>query len=483
MQNPQRSQESEPYDLVVSHQSDDKSWVDCLARNLRARGYRVLTTPNKEEAERFAGELIWWAILEQPRTGSVVATAAAVESGWARAEYEAMLTQRQLDPEFTVVPLVVGDGAEPPFLDDVFVDFRDPSASAYRQAFYDLSCRLENQAPQPGATEEGELELPEPISASSALALTVEKQRFLDRVFDTLAAPPPLMLLAQADAGQQEMIEDIKTRAAASYGKANTLHLTPPWSGAAEEDQYFARLGRQCGFREEIRSTADWDDALDLRLSRGERLFVVVSRFENGSGAGRRQLAGVLRSLGERHGQALRVVLGGGEKLVQLKYEAGELSLLSHAEVLHWPEPTAADVLGWQQSDFPDVELDEAAARELLATCGGHPRLVRHCLQQRRLRPPAARTPDADLEALRAYDFVWELFTPYREDAAARDQICLWLERDDLGPAEPWPANRLLRRLYWSNLLVDRNGRLAWRCKPLREVGRQVLACGSSSAR
>ncbi len=309
-------------------------------------------------------------------------------------------------------------------------------------------------------------------SAAEAPALPGGGERLVDEVFDVLARNPILLLLAQDGRAEREVLAEILERAAARHGAESTFHLTPPGGPEATPEQYFARLARQCGIAGEVRGATDWEDALDRRLSGGERFFLLVSGFEKGSAEGRRQLGAVLRTLSDCHGPALAVVLSGGEQLAALKYQDGRTSVLNAAERLDWPEPTADDVRVWQRRDFPGLTFGRRDAGELLELCGGHPRLVRFCLDPRR-----RGAPGSERAALADYDVVWQLFTPYQESAEA-PQVCEWLWRDDLGREQRWIGDGLLRRLYWTGALANRAGRLVWRCNVVREVGRLVLGCG-----
>ncbi|MCP4659789.1 MAG: hypothetical protein GY856_30670, partial [bacterium] len=174
-----------------------------------------------------------------------------------------------------------------------------------------------------------------------------------------------------------------------------------------------------------------------------------------------------------RYGQALMVVLVGGERLAALKYENEALSVLSSARRLDWPEATADDLPAWQRRELPELALGRGDAEELRALCGGHPRWVRFCLERRRRRVADER------RALGDYDEIWRIFTPYRSDTSARRRICRWLDEDDLGPAEPWIADELKRHLYWKSALRTEDGRIVWRSQVVREVGRRVLECDS----
>ena len=465
---------SDTYDVFISHRSDHKPWVITLANNLRQRGYRVFL----DAWELVPGQNLipgLSAALQNSRKGILVATPDTVHSGWVKEEYEAMLIRKQQDPDFTIVPIVFGDIPDLPFLGNVLcVDFRDPAPAAYRQAFYLLGCGLDGK--RPGAVPEldDDLEIPEPSSKATP-SMPESEQGFLNQVFATIHAAPPLMLLAQADRGQGDMIQAILQRARDSFTPEYVLHVTPPYSREAELGDYFAHLARQCQFPDSVLGSIQWESALGERLEKGERLFMLVSGFENGSETGRRELAGVLRSLNERHANRLQIVLCGGERLAELKYGPAHLSLLSSADVLEWPELSAADVIAWQQRDFPDVELHDEEAQVMLTLCGGHPRLLRHCFQH---RLQDFRLDAAGYRRLLQNDaFFSQLFTPYRENSYYRQQLCGWLAHEALEPYQDWPSDALLRRLYWNNLLANRDRRFVWRCDLLRDAGREILAC------
>ncbi len=466
-----------PYDVAVVHQSDHLDWLRCLARNLTAQGHHSLiagydATPIPPAADATTRAPTDYQPPSDDGLGAIIflVTPDAVESGWAREQYQALDVRRRHEPDFRVVPLLLGAVAEPPFLDGDGFDFRDPDPDAYRAAFSELARHLGDR------TTVDEIGIPEPIRPPRPVPEDDDESseaRLLDEIFATLARQPIVLLLGQADRAQPEVVDAIKTRAAVKYGEASTLHVTPPWSRDADLQRYFAHIGRQCGF-EPIHGVYDWEEALDDRLSGGRRLFLLVSGFENGADDGRRAMAGMLRALSERHGAAFAVVLTGGEGLAELKYAAGELSLLNVAEVVRWPELTVADVLAWQRRIGPERPLDRTDAGRLLEIGGRHPRLVRFALD--RCCRLGKSIDDLD-GALCRYDFLRQLFARHGAEPEARKKIRTWLEQDDLGAAVVWPADAVLRRLYWGNLLVEENGRLRWRGETLRAAGRQVLEC------
>ncbi len=294
----------------------------------------------------------------------------------------------------------------------------------------------------------------------------------VDEVFNALRHNPLLILLAQDERLDAEVLRGIRERARLDCGEGNVLHVTPPPHSRAKPQQYFARLGRQCGFAEEIQSPEDWEDVLFRRLQDGERLFFLVSSFDKGSEEGREQLGTILRSLAETYHGQLRVVFSGGERLAALKYEKGEdHSVLSSAERRDWPETTVDDVLSWQQREYSGLFFSRSEAADVRTLCGAHPRWIRHCLEQLR------RGAD-ERQALSHYDAIDQVFIPYRGNAEARRRICRWLEQDDLGEWEAWIGDELLRRLYWRNVLREEGGRIVWRSEVARDVGRRVLDCG-----
>ena len=300
----------------------------------------------------------------------------------------------------------------------------------------------------------------------------LSSELMVGEVFDALRQNPLVILLAQDDGLDGEVLRGIRERAASS-GDA-VLHVTPPVSARTTLERYFARLGRQCGFSEEIREPEDWEDMLYGRLQDGERLFVLVSSFEKGSEEGRELLGKILRSLADTFRDRLRVVFSGGERLAALKYERGEVhSVLSSAERRDWPETTVDDVLAWQQVTYPELAFGQRDAADVRTLCGGQPRWIRHCLGVR-------RRGEDERRALAKYEAIDQVFLPYRGDAEARRRICGWLGQDDLGAWEAWIGNELLRRLYWKNVLREQDGRIVWRSDVARDVGRRVLGCGES---
>ena len=146
-----------------------------------------------------------------------------------------------------------------------------------------------------------------------------------------------------------------------------------------------------------------------------------------------------------------------------------------HAEAKEWPELKVADVQKLQQQRASDDKVTDEEAALILKVSGGHPRLLPYCLEQRRKN--GVLNEQDYWNALVSSPVVYQLFTPHKREPEVVGKLCEMLKQSDLGPAEPYLSDDLLRRLYWKNLLRNSNKRLCWRCSALREAGNKILGC------
>ncbi|MBL8298929.1 MAG: hypothetical protein JNN30_11350 [Rhodanobacteraceae bacterium] len=293
---------------------------------------------------------------------------------------------------------------------------------------------------------------------------------------------PILLLLSQAHWGQPPFRETLLATARQRYGQDAVLHIRPPYSVGAEARDYFSAIGGQCGF-DGVDSDFAFEAALERRLAAGERVFCLVSRFEQGETHLREALAGILRGLSEMYSGKLHLLLCGGEGLAELKYQSGDLSLLNIASVEHWPDPGPAELRALACRELPPTQVDTALLSRLELECGGHPALIDEAL-----RWHAAHTPWSGPqlgECLAGSVRLWESFVPLLGDAPARTRVEGWLAQAVLGRAQPYLIDRMLRRLFWANLVTARPGadglQLEWRCEAVRRAGRQIIAAWSDA--
>ncbi|GAA4419154.1 hypothetical protein [Acidovorax lacteus] len=311
---------------------------------------------------------------------------------------------------------------------------------------------------------------------------------FQDKVFAQLAQAMPYpiaLLLSPAHWGQPPFRYELLRRARAQYGEGSVLHIQPPYSVSTEPADYFAAIARQCGLGD-VASDYEFESALERRLLGGERIFCLVSRFEQGTPALRETLAGILRSLSEMHSGRLHLLLCGGEALADLKYRSGDLSLLNIAHVHHWPDPTLDDLMQLAQLRWPEHTWTASVVAVLETLSGGHPALFEEGLQWLvdHLGPEASlHEGHAAFGALHTHlassPRLWQTFLPLAQTPATRARLQQLLQADDLGRARPYLQDDALRSLFWGNLIHARGAgdaaRLHWRSPTVREAGRMVL--------
>jgi AAA15 family ATPase/GTPase len=466
------------FDVFISHKSDCKPWVRVLARNLKTQGYKVFL----DEWELIPGKSLVDNLfngLKQSRKGILVVTPGAFESGWVREEYNLMMAQKQEKKDFSITPVVLEkEVPDFPFLKSIsWVDFSE--IDRYRQAFYRLVCAIENKAPGPDVELEGEIIIP-PVPTKETLAPTPDEIPFVEEVFELFITKQAVLLPAQEDQWHGGMKTHLLERAKNRYGEKNVIHLVPPFGEKVDMEDYFSLIGKQCGFTRAFTNSIILQAALEERLAEAQELFLMVSGFENGLKQGQEELAGVLRNLNERYPRELKILISGGEKLVDL-LSYGPLSYLNHAYIKECPGLTAADVIRMAKNSRAGqglpMDLDKETAQRLLSISGGHPRVLEQCFALY-AREPGFKEPEL-IETLLNTLFVWHIFTPFKEDAEQRQRLCQLLEQSDVGPARTYLADPLLKRLYWKNLLKRSsiNYRLSWRCEALRRVGLEILEC------
>uniref|UniRef100_UPI00260118AA hypothetical protein n=1 Tax=uncultured Thiodictyon sp. TaxID=1846217 RepID=UPI00260118AA len=233
---------------------------------------------------------------------------------------------------------------------------------------------------------------------------------------------------------------------------------------------------RRAGMQSPPQDAGAFESRLEDRLAAGERLFLLVSGLDFCSEAGRSRLAACLRGLSDFHGEALRVVLVGGEGLAGLKYAQGDLSFLSHAEPKHWPEWNTGDLMDQARRSTPPLDLSAEDALAILTASGGHPRLILDAL---RLRAKGRPLPECT-RRLEHSSQIEAQFSAIAQDPDQRRDLKDWLARSDLGAFRTWIGDPLLRRLYWLNLLRAEGPagqeRLVWRCPAVVGAGLRVLS-------
>ncbi|MFI0398314.1 MAG: toll/interleukin-1 receptor domain-containing protein [Thiolinea sp.] len=453
------------YDVFISYRSTQRDWAEMLANNLSAQGYKVFFDIWEIQAGQSFTRVIEEA-LRSSHMAILIATPEAADSGWVQREYELMLQLEREIPNFRFIPAVWGIFPDFPFLSNRHaVDFKTSTEGEYRTAFQQLLAALKQQAPGAKPYFASALELPKPLSTQAPI-LAAKQRNFVETIFNYLDQSLPIMVLAQEGFSTQHYVQALKTKALQRYGAQHFIHLFPPTSTQVNQADYFARLAQQAGLQGTIHASWQWADALEQRLQQGQELFVLVTGFENGAEASRREFASELRGLLERYPYELHLLILGGERLAAMKYEQGALSFLNKLEEIHLPSVCIEDLKSIYLSSI-SASIPDATLQQVLDFSGQHPRLVQACLRELEQGSSAWR------EAVQNSHLPAQLFSGVSHET----ELCAYLNKEQFGLHNTWSQDRLERALYWQNLLMPKNGRLVWRCEWLRNLGKELLQC------
>ena len=456
------------YDIFISYRTTQSEWVETLAHNLKNQGYSIFL----DHWELIAGQdfpLKIHKALQGSSRAILVATPDTSESGWVQQELQLMFNLKISKRGFFFIPVVMGQFPDLPFLENVqAVDFGDCSPEVYRKAFHRLLCGLKQTAPGPDTPFKGELRFPEFRGYSVRQPATSEFS-FCDEAFNQLETGMPLIILAQAGTNSQVYSQILRKKAESLFGEDNVYHIFPPNSTRADSAAYFGRLARQCHFEKKVSESWQWEEMMAEKLDDGQPVFLLVTGFENGPDECRAEFAGELRQLNERY-PSLRIAMMGGEQLARLKYAHGSHSLLNIAQELPIPKLDHRDIQEIFAGIYPQLDLSPEQLKALLEFTGCHPRLLHYCLQK------GADSPAKAEKLLRSSPLPAQLFTRFHQ-MDDRIRLCGFLANIRLDRYDPWPADELLRRLYWNNLITCRGQDFCWRCEFIRQTGRELLEC------
>ncbi len=456
------------YDIFISYRSTKWDWVETLALNLQDQGYSIfLDRWSLVPGQNFPGQIS--KSLKSAKCAILVASPDACDSGWVQDEHELMINLKNSDSDFFFIPIVMGEFPDLPFLETTqAIDFGRSDPETYRQAFQRLLHGLKQEPPGPHPYFSGSLQLPE-MDQDHSRPLMQSEQGFLQEVFAKLSFQLPVMVLAQADTNTQIYGQALRKKAQTLYGSEQVYHVFPPVSHQAESADYFGRLAKQCRFEEDISTGWHWGDALSQKLESGQDIFLLVTGFENGPEASRREFCGELRQLYERF-PCLHIVMFGGKSLAALKYANGDMSLLNIVQELPIPLLSHQDLNQLFGHLYPDLKLAPEQLESIFRFTGCHPRLLQFCLQNN------ADSAAACEQLLRESPLPTQLFTQFR-GKQERPVLCQLLNQTKLGRFDFWHSEALLRELYWANLITNRGQHFVWRCEFIRETGQEVLQC------
>ncbi len=314
----------------------------------------------------------------------------------------------------------------------------------------------------------------EPVTNNPSNDLLKADDIFLYEQLEIFYQAKAIVLLAQDYRVTPLILGSIKQLLQNYFDVENTYHLVPVAGSGIEPAVYFTHLGQQFGLAREITSSAELESILDWKLRNGEHLCLLISSLENGDSERANELASSLRNLLSYHKQNLHLLFCGGQKLAELRFANGDLSLLNTTAVGYWRELTVPDVQQLYQQAFAEhTALRVEQAEALLAISGGHPKLLEHCFSY------CVERNVEYTKLLLQEDVLVAAFTPFLHKPDLAQQVLQRLAKLDIGPATTYIFDDLLRKLYWMNLLVKREvagkERLMWRCEVIRQAGISIL--------
>ncbi|NJO17844.1 MAG: helix-turn-helix transcriptional regulator [Thioploca sp.] len=298
------------------------------------------------------------------------------------------------------------------------------------------------------------------------IQLTANLQTFIEELlnhFDN-SFLAPVLLLSQFDF--ISIIDTLFSYAAARYPE-RCIHLTLPH--ALEDPQsYFLELGQRCNLSKPVHNASEFENQFSDKIRNAliPHYFLLISRFEKISRNKAQELGGILRSLNEQFLSSLYILICGGQKLEELKLLNGEHSLLNYAKSYHWPELTQEDVIA--SSDCPDL-VSQEVANNLLEISGGHPSLLKICLDWYQQNPDSL---GEFTQRLSKEPLIYEWFAPFINN---KQLLAQWLEKPKIASYPVYLTNKLLRDLYWRGLLIKTGNEIHWRCEAIRLAGQFIM--------
>jgi len=446
--------------VFISYASAQRAWVEALARNLRDAGIdEFIDRWSLIPGGNFLIEL--HQALERSRAAVVIVSPEAYHSGWVAEEITTLKAVH--GPAFRIIPVIYGaiEGTLPFLAATQAIDFRSPVP--YRAAFQRLLNGLAGTPPGPNPWYDGLLTEPPPINAATPPVQVEICKGILNR----LEGGPLVAVLARDGVVPGRIAATLTAAAAEHYPPGAIRTLALPWLPAGEDPApVYSQLGAEAGLGEGISSAGLFGEAFARQRRQQSRQLWLLIGFESLREDLQLWLANFVRRNAETYPQDFRVVLVGGEKLHELIYSNAELSILTSAQSVFWPDP-APDEL------YPPTPAgdDAAAARRaaVLALAGGHPGITRE------LRATAETGPPPDSGSLTGCQNLWSALNRLkRHPDAAR--LAVFASRTDLGLNSAYLPDRLLRQLYWRNLITAAPSRpLAWRSEALRQAVAAIL--------
>ncbi len=127
------------------------------------------------------------------------------------------------------------------------------------------------------------------------------------------------------------------------------------------------------------------------------------------------------------------------------------------------------------------MELSYDEAEKLLKISGGHTKLLKFYIKYLQIDNKNDVSIFTNMKNNDKLPLeIWQCFTPFLNDDKDKEKIVTYLEKGFPNKVPPFILDKFVRKLYWKNLLVERDRKLYWRCEKIRDVGREIFGLKES---
>jgi len=300
------------------------------------------------------------------------------------------------------------------------------------------------------------------IDSKSSITSLSNEVNFLNQIVLHIEREEHLMLLSMTPTPYHNKIakhykEKVYNIAKNYFSEESIFSIHPPINKDITQEKYFSKLAKQCNFDNDVEDGDEFVELLSEKMET-DNIFLLISEFENGSDKHRKELAFALRPLLESYNEySCTIVIFGRKKLKKLSLEENEygISPLNFFEELLIPTPTI--------EDYKQIEKIEYDIRDIYQLTGGHPELMKFCIRNKSKNYK---------ELILNSDYGDKLFRKYEN---RRSRILELFKQELFGRFSLWSPDKLIRDLFWDNLIVEEKNRFRWIAPIIVELGERYF--------
>ena len=301
------------------------------------------------------------------------------------------------------------------------------------------------------------------IDERSLTTSFLNEENFLNKILLHIQREEHLMLLSMTPTPYHNKVaRHYKKRvydiAKDYFSEEFVFSIHPPTNEYITQSKYFSKLAKQCNFSEDIEDGDEFVELLSEKMET-DNIFLLISEFENGSDKYRKELAFALRPLLESYSEySCTIVIFGRKKLKRLSLEENEygISPLNFFEELLLPTPTV--------EDYKQIERIKYNIDDIYKLTGGHPELMKFCIR----RDKSKNCKKLILNS----DYGDKFFRKYEN---RKGRILELFKKESFGTFSLWSPDKLIRDLFWDNLIIEDKNKFRWIAPIIVELGRRYF--------